>query len=134
MHHVRALWIGLVAVLAFGCGAPLEFHSSIDQSGRTPWTHLDFHNQPESFQFAIIGDLAGGFRPEIFRKAVAQLNTLQPEFVMSVGDLIETWPEGEDVRIDDPDIVRHSPAPGLGGPSHELLSARIAATRGVRSK
>ena len=105
MHYVRALWIGLVALLAFGCGVSPEFHSTIDQSGRTPWTHLDFHNQPESFQFAIIGDLAGGFRPEIFRKAVAQLNTLQPEFVMSVGDLIETWPEGEDVRINDPDRI-----------------------------
>jgi hypothetical protein len=105
MLHVRTLWIGLVALLVLGCGAPPAFHSSIDQSGRTPWTHLEFHNQPESFQFAIIGDLAGGFRPEIFRKGVRQLNALQPEFVMSVGDLIETWPEEEDVRLNDPDRI-----------------------------
>jgi len=95
----------LGALLAFGCGASPAFHSSIDQSGRTPWTHLDFHNQPESFQFAIIGDLAGGFRPEIFRKGVRQLNALQPEFVMSVGDLIETWDEEEDVRLNDSDRI-----------------------------
>lgn len=101
MHHLRTLWIGLVALLASGCGAPPEFHSSIDPSGRTPWIHLDFENRAESFQFAIIGDLAGGFRPEIFRKAVRQLNELQPEFVMSVGDLIETWDEEEDVRLND---------------------------------
>jgi hypothetical protein len=105
MLHIRTLWIGLVALLVLGCGAPPAFHSSIDQSGRTPWTHLEFHNQPESFQFAIIGDLAGGFRPEIFRKGVRQLNALQPEFVMSVGDLIETWPEEEDVRLNDPDRI-----------------------------
>lgn len=105
MHHLRAIWIGLLAVLASGCGAPPAFHSNIDQSGSTPWTHLDFHNQPEGFQFAIIGDLAGGFRPEIFRKAVRQLNALQPEFVMSVGDLIETWDWEADARLNDPDRI-----------------------------
>jgi tetratricopeptide (TPR) repeat protein len=33
------------------------------------------------------------------------LNALQPEFVMSVGDLIETWDEEEDVRLNDPDRI-----------------------------
>jgi hypothetical protein len=101
MLHIRALWIGLIALLVVGCGATPEFQSSIRESERKPWTHLDFHNDPNDFQFAIIGDLAGGFRPEVFRKAVGQLNALQPEFVMSVGDLIDTWDETVDARVND---------------------------------
>jgi hypothetical protein len=105
MLHIRALLIGLIALLAVACGGSPEFHSSIRQSDHTPWTHLEFHNDPDGFQFAIIGDLAGGFRPEVFRKAVGQLNTLQPEFVMSVGDLIDTWDETEDARLNDPNEI-----------------------------
>ncbi len=101
MVHFRALWIGLIALTLIGCGESSEFHSSIGGSDRTPWTHLDFHDDPDDFQFAIIGDLAGGFRPEVFRKAVRQLILLQPEFVMSVGDLIETWGETDDARVSD---------------------------------
>jgi hypothetical protein len=101
MIHFRALWIGLIALTLIGCGESPEFRSSVPQSDRTPWTHLDFHNDPDGFQFAIIRDLAGGYRPEVFRKAVRQLDLLQPEFVMSVGDLIETWGETDDARLSD---------------------------------
>jgi hypothetical protein len=105
MRHLRVLWIGLITLLVIGCGASPVFQSSLRQSDRTPWTHLDFHNDPDDFQFAIIGDLAGGFRPEVFRKAVHQLNLLQPEFVMSVGDLIDTWDETVDARVSDRDEI-----------------------------
>ena len=54
-----------------------------------PWSHLDFHNDPNAFQFAIVSDRAGSARPGIFEDAVSKLNLLQPEFVMSVGDQIE---------------------------------------------
>lgn len=54
-----------------------------------PWTHLDLHNNPDNFQFAIVSDLTAGLRPGVFESAVEKLNLLQPEFVMSVGDLIE---------------------------------------------
>jgi hypothetical protein len=59
MLHIRTLRIGLIALLVIGCGESPEFHSNIPQSDRTPWTHLDFNNDPDSFQFAIIGDPAG---------------------------------------------------------------------------
>ena len=42
-----------------------------------------------NFQFAIISDLWGGNRSGIFEDAVQKLELLQPEFVMSVGDLID---------------------------------------------
>jgi len=58
-----------------------------------PWSHEQFYNDPEAFQFAIVSDRTGGQRPGIFAKAVGKLNLLQPEFVMSVGDLIEGYTE-----------------------------------------
>jgi predicted phosphodiesterase len=59
--------------------------------GAVPYTHLDFNNSDESFQFAIVTDRTGGHRPGVFMDAVNKLNLLQPEFVMSVGDLIEGY-------------------------------------------
>jgi len=56
-----------------------------------PWTHLHLNNDPKNFQFAIVTDRTGGHRPGVFEDAVRKLNLLQPEFVMSVGDLIEGY-------------------------------------------
>lgn len=56
-----------------------------------PWTDLGFENNPENFQFAIVTDRTGGHRKGVFGKAVEKLNLLRPEFVMSVGDLIEGY-------------------------------------------
>ena len=44
---------------------------------------------PRSFTFVVHGDLTGGERPGIFAVAAAQINLLQPDFVINVGDLIE---------------------------------------------
>lgn len=61
-----------------------------------PYTHLNFKNDPDEFQFAIITDNAGGARPGVFPKAVEMVNLLQPEFVVNAGDLIEGYSEDED--------------------------------------
>lgn len=58
-----------------------------------PWTHLRFRNDPDAFQFAIVSDRNGGMRPGVFPEAVERLNWLQPEFVISVGDLIPGYTE-----------------------------------------
>lgn len=63
----------------------------ITTEDRNPWTHLRINNDPGEFQFAIVSDRTGGHREKIFSKAVEQLNLLQPEFVLSVGDLIEGY-------------------------------------------
>ncbi|MBY0229537.1 MAG: hypothetical protein K2W96_09680, partial [Gemmataceae bacterium] len=60
----------------------------IEREKRNPWTNLGFADD-QGFQFAVISDRTGGHRPEVFERAVARLNLMQPEFVMSVGDLIE---------------------------------------------
>ncbi|MFA0356278.1 metallophosphoesterase family protein [Vibrio breoganii] len=40
-------------------------------------------------QFAVIGDLTGGERAGVYQGAVNALSLLQPDFILSVGDLIE---------------------------------------------
>ncbi|GIW81838.1 MAG: hypothetical protein KatS3mg105_3645 [Gemmatales bacterium] len=65
----------------------------VEKGPRNPWTHLRLNNHSEQFQFAIISDRTGGHRAKIFSRAVQQLNLLQPEFVLSVGDLIEGYTE-----------------------------------------
>ena len=64
--------------------------------GPTPWTRKGFKNDPREFQFAVIADNTGSMRPGIVETAVEKLNLLQPEFVMSVGDLIEGYTEDLD--------------------------------------
>jgi hypothetical protein len=61
-----------------------------------PWTDKEFRNDPENFQFAIIGDRTGGANVQgTFKIAMDQLNLLQPEFVVNVGDIIEGYAENE---------------------------------------
>ncbi len=70
----------------------------LEQFGeQKPWTHEQFANDPQAFQFAIVSDRTGGHRPGIFEKAVHKLNLLQPEFVMSVGDFIEGYTKDEKI-------------------------------------
>ena len=77
-------------------GAPTEQIPSelrLDVADRNPWTHLELNNSRNSFQFAIVTDRTGGRRPGVFTRAVEKINLLQPEFVVSVGDLIEGYTE-----------------------------------------
>lgn len=60
-----------------------------------PWTHTNFPDDRSQFTFAVVGDRTGGMRPGIFADAVEKLNLLQPDFVMSVGDLISGYSEDE---------------------------------------
>ena len=58
-----------------------------------PWTSLALNNEKRNFQFAIVTDRTGGHRPGVFASAVKKINLMQPEFVISVGDLIEGYSE-----------------------------------------
>ena len=60
-----------------------------------PWTNLKFNNDIDNFHFAITSDLTGGYREGVFEAAVGKINLLQPDFVMTVGDLIEGYTEEE---------------------------------------
>ncbi len=54
-----------------------------------PVTHLHFNDDTSKLQFAIVSDLWGGYKAGVFDDAVEKLELLQPQFVMSVGDLID---------------------------------------------
>lgn len=56
---------------------------------RKPWTHLNFQNDPEDFRFAIVPDRTGGDFRKAFTNALNLVNWMRPEFVMTVGDLVQ---------------------------------------------
>jgi 3',5'-cyclic AMP phosphodiesterase CpdA len=59
------------------------------QEAVNPWSHLKFNSAPATFRFAIVSDRTGAPRAGVFERAVEQLNILQPEFVVTVGDLVD---------------------------------------------
>ena len=61
-----------------------------------PRTDKPFLDDPDNFQFVVVSDRTGGHRPGVFNQAMDKINLLQPEFVMSVGDLIEGYTEDKD--------------------------------------
>jgi 3',5'-cyclic AMP phosphodiesterase CpdA len=58
-------------------------------SGKTPWSAEPAGKPAEQFTFAIIGDLNSGERAGVLEVAIQQLNLLRPEFILSIGDLVE---------------------------------------------
>lgn len=58
-----------------------------------PWILPDGGLTEAPPRFVILADRTGGHRPDIFEEAVARIRDLQPDFVMSVGDLIEGYSE-----------------------------------------
>src|SRR5258707_1394476 len=89
------LGLGAVALLgvAVAWSGPKPARPDFDFATEkiNPVTHLRLNNAPGEFQFAIVSDRTGGHRARTFSRAVEQLNLLQPEFVVSVGDLIEGY-------------------------------------------
>jgi len=85
----------------FGCTSPVPtkapvFQHELEEGQPTPWLHTEFDDDSAQFTFGIITDLTGVEREGVFNTAVSQLNLFRPEFVMSVGDLIEGGTEDRD--------------------------------------
>lgn len=72
---------------------PIVFESD---SGPKPWTDVKLLNDPDNFQFAIISDRTGGMREGVLEEAISKINLLQPELVISVGDLINGYYNNEE--------------------------------------
>jgi hypothetical protein len=70
-------------------GGPDGARFVVTKEGKNPWTSLAPNVAAGQFQFVVVSDRTGGHRRGVFSTAVQQVNLLQPEFVMSVGDLIE---------------------------------------------
>jgi hypothetical protein len=104
MERARCLRLLVGAALTFaflqgGCqtyrgdsGHSEFIYDSATLATAKPWTAETFKDDPDNFQFAIIGDRTGGANVlRTFALAMDQLNLLQPEFVINVGDLIEGY-------------------------------------------
>ena len=83
----------LAVAAAFSNPRALLTDSEIQQDERSPQSAAPLNNDASTFQFAIVSGRTGGHRARVFSQAVEQLNLLQPEFVVSVGDLIEGYSE-----------------------------------------
>jgi hypothetical protein len=77
--------------LLLGCRAPAVSSARHQPDGKGPWTARALQDDPDDFQFVVVTDRTGGARPGVFESAMDKTNLLRPEFVMSVGDLIEGY-------------------------------------------
>lgn len=64
-------------------------------AGDVPRTEGVLEPEVSEFRFAVVGDRTGAHRPGVFTDAMAKLELLQPDFIVSVGDLIEGYTEDE---------------------------------------
>lgn len=91
-HRHLAGWVSTIflstAALTAQTDAAADFQSDVTTVVK-PWTNLEFQNNPDNFQFAMVSDRTGGPRPGVFEDAVMKLNWLMPEFVITVGDMIK---------------------------------------------
>ena len=97
MRFLKNFFTIALAVTLLGCAAAKPNLKIKVSKGANPWTNLKFYNDPGNFQFAIVSDRTGGGqrRRGVFENAVEKLNLLKPEFVISVGDLIQGGIEDE---------------------------------------
>lgn len=95
MKLLRIFFALVLVFVLVGC-AGVEPNLKIQTSKQAnPWTHLNLYNDPDNFQFAIVSDRTGEHRPGVFASAIEKLSLLKPEFVMSIGDLIEGYTDDE---------------------------------------
>ena len=126
-------WIGVICLSAIfaACEVAIdvntaEFDHDIE-SDDSPWTHENFDDAGDKFTFAIFSDLYGGERDRIFNIAMAQLNLLRPELILSIGDLIDGGTEDRNQltkewnEFDAKVSVTRAPAFYVGG-NHDLTN------------
>jgi hypothetical protein len=98
------LHCSVVAIVAFGLYAP-GVTAQEAEATRTPWTHQRFADGPGEFQFAVVSDRAANPREGVFVAALAKLELLRPEFVLSVGDFIHGY-DHQMKPLNDEELVR----------------------------
>lgn len=82
----------LLPVAAFAAPEPAGsgFRTSVAPGGAMPWTAKPATGLAP-LRFVVIGDRTGLARPGVFEQALRQIKLLQPDFILSVGDLIEGY-------------------------------------------
>lgn len=85
---MRKILIIFLFVPVFAVFAEQVFKHELP-AGRKPWTHEKFLNGSRKFSFVVIPDRTGSERPGVFLEAIKKANMLQPDFIITVGDLIQ---------------------------------------------
>ena len=67
-----------------------RFKADLPRAGVKPWTTPPVLGS-SPLRFAVIGDHTGLARPGVFEQGLRQVSWLQPDFILSVGDLIEGY-------------------------------------------
>ncbi len=102
--HIITLF-AVTAALLF-CALPATAQQEATTSGGpSPWTHQNYLDDADEFQFAVVSDRAARPREGVFKAAMAKLQLLRPELVLSVGDFIHGYGEGM-VPLTDEALVR----------------------------
>jgi len=68
------------------------FAPDLSANGALPWTARPGTGL-SPLRFVVVGDRTGLARPGVFEQALRQVKLLQPDFILSVGDLIEGYSE-----------------------------------------
>jgi len=62
-----------------------------------PWKPPVKEINQDCFQFVVVSDRTGGMNRGIFEDAIEKINLLQPDFVVSVGDLIDGYTQNDEL-------------------------------------
>jgi predicted phosphodiesterase len=87
MILASCILVGGVAAYSANFGGAPGFVFKVDDVN--PVSRLDFPDARTDFSFAIVSDRTGSHRPNVFSHAIEKINLMQPQFVVTVGDLIE---------------------------------------------
>jgi len=67
-------------------------------TSKHPWLGISSTvRNSADFNFAIVADRTGGMQSNVFEEAVKKLNLLRPDFVISIGDLIDGYTMNENL-------------------------------------
>ena len=80
----------ITAVACVGSRGPLAAGDNAAHATLPQWKGAS-PNGSNAFRFVVMGDNTGGARPGAWEEAIAEINLLKPDFVLSVGDLIEGY-------------------------------------------
>jgi serine/threonine-protein phosphatase CPPED1 len=109
----------------------------VESADKNPWTGLKLNTDPDQFTFAVVSDRTGGHRAKVFSRAVQQVNWLNPQFVLSVGDLIEGYTLKDEVITSEWDefdgYVKQFKMPFFYVPgNHDLTNKKMVEAWGAR--
>ena len=87
-NQILRVFVVLLVCLAITSSAAAQ---APDFPDRMPIVERPFSDDPDKFSFAIIGDKTGGGLDKwhVFDRAISEINSLQPDFAIMVGDLIQ---------------------------------------------